>query len=37
MAGQVAALVKKQESCEEIIKDFVEKTEKLVKVVGEYF
>lgn len=37
MAGQVAALVKKQESCEEIIKDFVEKTEKLVKAVGEYF
>lgn len=37
MAGQVAALVKKEESCEEIIKDFVEKTEKLVKVVGEYF
>lgn len=37
MAGQVAALVKKQESCEEIIKDFVEKTEKLVKAIGEYF
>ncbi|MEG2017501.1 MAG: enoyl-[acyl-carrier-protein] reductase FabK [Clostridium sp.] len=37
MAGQVAALVKKQESCEEIIIDFVEKTEKLVKAVGEYF
>ena len=37
MAGQVAALVKKEESCEEIIKDFVKKTEKLVKTVGEYF
>lgn len=37
MAGQVAALVKKEESCEEIIKDFAKKTEKLVKTIGEYF
>lgn len=31
MAGQIAALIKKQESCEEIIKDFVEGTEALLK------
>ncbi len=37
MAGQIAALVKKEQSCEEIIKDFVEGTEKLVKAIGDYF
>lgn len=37
MAGQVAALIRKQESCEEIIKDFIEKTEELVKIIGDYF
>lgn len=31
MAGQIAALIKKEESCEEIIKDFVEGTETLLK------
>jgi enoyl-[acyl-carrier protein] reductase II len=31
MAGQIAALIKKEESCEEIIKDFVEGTEALLK------
>lgn len=37
MAGQVAALIKKEESCEEIIKDFVSKTQKLIRVIGDYF
>ncbi len=31
MAGQIAALIKKEESCEEIIKDFIEGTETLLK------
>lgn len=31
MAGQIAGLIKKEESCEEIIKDFVEGTETLLK------
>ncbi|MEW8995451.1 enoyl-[acyl-carrier-protein] reductase FabK [Clostridium sp.] len=31
MAGQIAGLIKKQESCEDIIKDFIEGTEKLLK------
>ncbi len=37
MAGQIAALIKKQESCEEIIKDFVEGTEKLLKSIINKF
>lgn len=37
MAGQIAALVNKQQSCEEIIEDFVAGTEKLVKAIGDYF
>lgn len=37
MAGQVAALIKKEESCEEIIKDFASKTEKLIRIIGDYF
>lgn len=37
MAGQVAALIKKEESCESIIKDFIENTEKLAKTIGHYF
>ncbi len=31
MAGQIAGLIKKEKSCEEIIKDFVEGTETLLK------
>lgn len=31
MAGQIAGLIKKEESCEDIIKDFVEGTETLLK------
>ncbi len=37
MAGQIAALIKKQESCEEIIKDFVEGTKELVKSMSNNF
>ncbi|MEG1256292.1 enoyl-[acyl-carrier-protein] reductase FabK [Clostridium sp.] len=37
MAGQIAALIKKQESCEDIIKDFVEGTEKLLKSLANNF
>lgn len=37
MAGQVAALIKKEQSCEEIIKEFVEEAERLVKSIGNYF
>ncbi len=37
MAGQIAALIKKQESCEEIIKDFVEGTERLLKSIINKF
>lgn len=37
MAGQIAGLVKKQESCEEIIKDFMEGTERLLKSMISMF
>lgn len=37
MAGQISALIKKQESCEEIIKDFVEGTERLLKSITNKF
>lgn len=37
MAGQIAALIKKEESCEEIIKDFVEGTETLLKFMINKF
>ncbi|MEG0612356.1 MAG: enoyl-[acyl-carrier-protein] reductase FabK [Clostridium sp.] len=37
MAGQIAALIKKQESCEDIIKDFVEGTERLLKALSNNF
>lgn len=37
MAGQIAALIKKEQSCEEIIKEFVEDAERLVKSIGNYF
>jgi enoyl-[acyl-carrier protein] reductase II len=37
MAGQIAALIKKQESCEEIINDFVEGTKELIKSMSNNF
>lgn len=37
MAGQIAGLVKNEESCEEIIKDFMEGTEKLLKSMINMF
>ena len=37
MAGQIAALIKNEQSCEEIIKEVVEEAEILVKSIGNYF